>query len=202
MGRHTKLEDDLVDDVVAEDPAPRLPADEAGRLGWVTKVPLLPVIAGIGAVGVVVAAWSTSQISLNFSGGSPAQPLTEARNGATAQQGTADDRTSRANRASTVTIAFRATARSATGFKAVATITNHGTRPIDGWTLVFRIPNARVLTASNVVFVRGGSVATVRSLETAPEIAPGHAVRLAFTARGAASTPSACSFNGVVCTLA
>jgi cellulose binding protein with CBM2 domain len=202
MGRHTKLEDYLADDVVAEDPAAPPPTGEDGRVGWVTKLPLLPVIAGIGAVGVVVAAWSTSQISLNFAGGSPAQPLTEARNGATAQQGIADGRTSRSNRTSTVTIAFRATSRSATGFKAVATITNHGTRPIDGWTLVFRIPNARVLTASNVMLVRGGSVATIRSLDTAPEIAPGRAFRVSFTARGAASTPSACSFNGVVCTLA
>jgi hypothetical protein len=196
MGRHTKLEDDLADDVVADLP------EEGGRMGWVTRMPLLPLIAGVGAVSVVVAAWSTSQISLNFAGGAPVQPQTEAQNGAAAQHAPGGDRSSRASRTSTVTVAFRATSRSTTGFRAVATITNHGTRPINGWTLMFRIPNARVLAASNVVLVKGGSVATVRNRAQEPEIAPGHFVRLIFTARGAASTPSACSFNGVVCTLA
>jgi hypothetical protein len=192
MGRHTKLEDDLADDVVADLP------EEGERLGWFARMPLLPVIAGIGAVSVVVAAWSTSQISLNFTGETAAPPLTEAQNGAVAPRGPGDDRSSRT---STATVSFRATARSETGFRAVATITNRGTRPIDDWTLVFRIPNARVLSASNVVLVKAGSVATVRNLAQAPEIEPGQAVRVVFTARGAASTPSACSFNGVVCTL-
>lgn len=197
MGRHTKLEDDLADDVVTD--LPDQP-EEGGRLGWVTRMPLLPLIAGIGAVSVVVAAWSTSQISLNFAGGPPVQPQTEAQNGAGAQRPSGGDRSSKASR--TVTVAFRATSRSTTGFRAVATITNHGNKPINGWTLMFRIPNARVLGASNVVLVKGGSTAMLRNLSREPEIAPGHFVRLTFTARGAASTPSACSFNGVVCTLA
>jgi cellulose binding protein with CBM2 domain len=199
MGSHTKLEEDL-SSVVANDVPADLP-EEGGNLGWVAKVPLLPLIAGIGAVSVVVAAWSTSQISLNFAGGSPAQPLTEAQNGAVAPRGPSQDRAAPPDRANAATISFRATGRSETGFRGVVTITNRGSRPIDDWTLVFRIPNARVLSASNVELVKAGSVATVRQPEAASEIEPGESVRLVYTARGPASAPSACSFNGVVCTL-
>lgn len=186
-----KLEDDLADDVVTGLP------DNDRRLGWAARVPLLPVVAGIGAVGMVAAAWSTSQISLNFAGGAPLHTQVQRM-----QHGPAGDGPSRSEHASTVTITFRATSRSATGFHAEATITNHGKRTIDGWVLMFRIPNARVLAASNVVLVRSGSVATLRNPAGDPKIEPGHVVRLVFTARGAASTPSACSFNGSVCALA
>src|ERR1700754_114045 len=119
MGRHTKLADDL-------DPQGTGLADDTtagptrrARMGWVTKVPLLPAIAGIGAIGVVTAAWSTSQISLNFAGGTPAgadQPQqTQAQDSSNSRRGVGD-RISRADRTGAVTIAFRATSRSATGF--------------------------------------------------------------------------------------
>jgi hypothetical protein len=203
MGRHNKLADevegdDLATAVVAEEEA----GEGGGRLRWLTKVPLLPAIAGIGAIGVVTAAWSTSQISLNFAGGAPShaeQPQAGAQD-TNARRG-AGDRTSRSDRTSAVTVAFRATSRSTTGFRATATIVNRGTQTINGWTLVFHIPNARVLSASNVVLVKPGSVATVRNLAAVPTIAPGRSVRVVFTAQGAASRPSSCRFNGVPCTL-
>ncbi|GAA2092823.1 cellulose binding domain-containing protein [Actinomadura alba] len=203
MGRHTKLADDLdPEDADLTGDAITEPPQQGRRMGWVTKVPLLPAIAGIGAIGVVTAAWSTSQISLNFAGGTPAvadRPQAQAQDSANRRG--ADDRTSRAERSSAVTIAFRATSRSSTGFRATATIANHGTQPINGWTLRFQIPNAQVIGATNVVLVQPGRVATVRNPAHSPTIAPGRSVKVIFTAEGAASKPSTCRFNGVACTL-
>lgn len=205
MGRHNKLTDergaDSTDDTVTE--VTGRPG-HSGPLRWIAKVPLLPAIAGIGAMGVVTAAWSTSQISLNFTEGGLAQappPQVGAQGNADAPRGTGDQ-TSRSTRTSTVTVVFRAISRSETGFKATATIVNRDTEPINGWTLAFRIPGARVLSASNVVLVTPGSIATVRNLTQTPTIAPGRYVRVAFTARGTVGRPDACRFNDVPCTLA
>ncbi|MCW2897979.1 MAG: cellulose-binding family [Streptosporangiaceae bacterium] len=194
MGRHKKLADDLEDDELANGAVTEQRSRERSPLSWVTKVPLLPTIAGLGAIGVVAAAWSTSQISLNFAGGSPSraeQPQSQRGSG---------DRMSRSDRAKAVTVAFRENTRVTTGFSGTATIVNHGTQPIKDWTLVFRIPNASVLSVWNAVLVKRGSVATVQSSPKARPIAPGQSVRVLFAASGAASRPSTCRFNGVPCT--
>src|SRR3954471_13955661 len=60
MGRHTKN----VEDGVPEDDGPH-------RRRRVGKVPLLPAVSGVVAIGAVVSAISTQQISLNFAGGAP-----------------------------------------------------------------------------------------------------------------------------------
>src|SRR3954471_6676735 len=60
MGRHTKN----VEDGVPEDDGPH-------RRRRVGKVPLLPAVTGVVAIGAVVSAISTQQISLNFAGGTP-----------------------------------------------------------------------------------------------------------------------------------
>ena len=203
MGRHTKFEDDLasaddgpLDEETVEEPV------HSRRLSWVTKVPLLPAIAGLGAIGVVTAAWSTSQISLNFAGGQPSgeRPQAGAQDRADARRG-AEDRISR-SRQNAVVVSFRATSRSATGFTATATIKNGGTRAVKGWTLLFRISDARVQTASNAVLVKPGAAPTLRSPANAPALAPGQSVRVTFTAQGKASKPTVCSFNGAPCTVA
>jgi hypothetical protein len=197
MGRHNKFADETDADSLTDVPVTEEPR-EGGHLNWITKVPLLPAIAGVVAVGVVAAAWSTSQISLNFAGGTPShpeQPGSGTRNSADMQRGAGDQ----PNRA--VTVAFRATSRTETGFTGTATIFNRGTRPIKLWTLVFRIPNAHVLSVSNAVLVKPGSVASIRNSAQAPVIAPGHSLRVVFWANGAASRPSACRFNRVTCVL-
>src|SRR4051812_47698848 len=80
------------------------------RLRWISRVPLLPALAGVGALGIVLAAYGTQQISLNFSdgvGGPPAEAgvPTQRQDAATAQ----GSRASRGiGRAGAVTVAFRA----------------------------------------------------------------------------------------------
>src|SRR5689334_1029309 len=55
----------------APEPAPvPVAAPRPGhRMSWIGRTPLMPVLAGIAATGVIVAAFSTRQISLNFAGG-------------------------------------------------------------------------------------------------------------------------------------
>src|SRR5437879_1135266 len=42
-------------------------------LRWIGRAPLLPVVAGVLAIGAVGTAMNTSQISLNFAGTTPTQ---------------------------------------------------------------------------------------------------------------------------------
>jgi hypothetical protein len=150
----------------------------------------------------VLAAYGTQQISLNFSDGDNAPPAGQA--GASPQHQDAaaaqDSRASRGiGRAGAVTVAFRATSKWTDGFEGSATIVNVSGRPISGWTFAFRVPNAKVLSIWEVQVVRLGNPVIVRNPPQSPAIAPGESVQIGFTARGAAGTPSACTFNGVRC---
>lgn len=194
MGRHKKL-----DGAEGSEGAP-VAAARTGHAKWLARVPLLPAVAAMVAIGVCAAAWSTSKISLNFAGGGAAHA--EA-----GRHGSAQDSASRRGRTATtahkgVVIAFRATSHTATGFTATATIANHSDQTIPRWALAFKIPNAKVYSASNAVLVKpGATVAFLRGLSTAPALRPGQSVRIVFTARGAVARPSACKFNRARCTL-
>jgi hypothetical protein len=217
MGRHARLaerealfdafeeppldeslrDDSPPDDSPDEDPGPAAPR----RPRWISRIPLLPVVAGVGALGVVLAAYGTQQISLNFSDGDDAPhtqqahaaqaPADRAAQGARASRGIA--------RAGAVTVAFHATSKWADGFEGSATIVNVSNRSISGWTFAFRIPNARVLSIWEVQVVKLGDPVIVRNPAQSPTIAPRDSVQIGFTARGAAGTPSACTFNGIRC---
>lgn len=199
MGRHTKLQ------LLEGDGAPE--DDRHQRRNWVkllVAVPLLPVVALVLAIGVVTYAFATSQISLNFAGPQTGQGTPQADSQDTVSQPLKkrnQDRASRAARTGAV-VAFRVAQRLPTGFRGTATITNRGTKPINGWLLGFKIPNAQVLSAVNVAVVKTGKVAWVKNLATAPVLRPGQSVRVVFTAQGPVGKPSVCKFNKVACTLA
>jgi cellulose binding protein with CBM2 domain len=205
MGRHARLAEreelfEAFEDKTDEHIGPASPTKR--RFRWIARVPLLPAIAGVGALGIVLAAYGTQQISLNFSDGDKAPPAAQAdapsqRQDAAAAQGS---RASRGlGRAGAVTVAFRATSQWADGFEGSATIVNVSGRPITGWTFAFRVPNAKVLSIWEVQVVKLGNPVIVRNSPQSPVISPGESVRIGFTARGAAGTPSACVFNGVRC---
>jgi hypothetical protein len=201
MGRHARLaeREALFEAFEESDEHMRPPGRR--RFRWISRVPLLPVLAGVGALGIVLAAYGTQQISLNFSDGDNGPHADQAvpppqRQNAAAQ----GNRASRGiGRAGGVTVAFRATSQWTDGFEGSATIVNVSGRPITGWTFAFRVPNARVLSIWEVQVVRLGNPVIVRNPAQSPTIAPGEFVRIGFTARGAAGTPSACTFNGVRC---
>jgi hypothetical protein len=207
MGRHVKLAHREALFEAFEDTDEQIRPAGRRRFRWVAKVPLLPTVAGVAALGVVLAAYGTQQISLNFSDGDgPAQadsPNSQAQPPRPGQAPGATAQGSRASRGSgrdgAVSVSFRTTSTWADGFEGRATIVNVSGRPINGWTFAFRIPNAKVQSIWEVQIVKAGSPVVVRNPPQSPSIAPGESVQLGFTARGAAGPPSACTFNGVRC---
>ncbi|WP_433182785.1 cellulose binding domain-containing protein [Actinoallomurus sp. CA-150999] len=200
MGRHTRKPEDGA----RVDPGD----DRPGRHWRLGKMPLLPTVAGVLALGAIVSAFSTQQISLNFAGGTPsggASPIVtvsgppDQPRGHTTGNDAQSGRASRGTGRSGVVVTVRTTAASARGFQGEATIVNHGTTTVNGWTLVLRYAQARISAVSGGRAVRTGTVLVVRNPATRTSIAPGRTVRVRFTATGTASTPSGCSFNGKAC---
>lgn len=202
MGRHTRLE--AAEDEVAPDgtgpSADRSSGRSRSRPLAKVPMPLLPIVALVMAVGVVSYAMSTQQISLNFAGGAPQEPETEAREGQVSQRGPGDRASRGAPREDGLVVAFRMVSRSSDGFRFTATIANRGPRPVPRWALAFRIPDASILSASGATVVRTGELGWVRSRTGAPALAPGRSVKVTFLARGTAGGPSSCKMNGLPCT--
>ena len=205
MGRHTKD----VRDGVPEDDGPH-------RRRRVGKVPLLPTVTGVVAIGAVVSAISTQQISLNFAGGTPpagqrAQPqvsgtsLPHSRHGRhTARDDSSltprdGGRASRDAGRESVAVAFRTVSRWRTGFQGQLTITNRASTAVDGWTLVLRYPRTKIVSAWDVKVIRTGSTLVADNPAEHPTIAPGRSIKVSFTAEGAVGRPATCSFNGRPC---
>lgn len=206
MGRHARLAEREALFEAFEGPDNNAPP--VGKRRWISRIPLLPAVAAVGALGVVLAAYGTQQISLNFSDGdnsradqaaAPQRRDAGAPGAQAGESGNAGDATGATGRAGAVTVSFRATSKWAEGFGGSATIVNVSGRTINGWTFAFRLPNARVTSIWEVQVVRFGNPVVVRNPAQSPAIAPGDTVRIGFTARGAAGAPSACTFNGVRC---
>jgi hypothetical protein len=201
MGRHTRKPEDGAR-AEQED-------DRSGRHRRFGKVPLLPTVAGVLAIGAIVSAVSTQQISLNFAGGSPsggASPIVTVSGGPensghrTARNDASQSgRVSRGAARSSVAVTVRTTSASARGFQGEATIANHGAAPVKGWTLVLRYAHARITGVAGGSAVRTGTVLIVRNPATRPAIAPGGAATVRFTATGSGTAPSGCTLNGRSC---
>jgi Cellulose binding domain len=205
MGRHTKN----VEDGVPEDDGPH-------RRRRVGKVPLLPAVTGVVAIGAVVSAISTQQISLNFAGGPP-PPVRQVRpqasgsahpDGRHGRHTARDDssltpregsRVSRGTDRAVVTVALRTVETWHEGFRGQATITNRTTGAVTGWTLILRYPRTQIVSASDVKVIRKGATLVADNPAAHPSIPPGASVQVSFTAHGPSSRPTACSFNGKAC---
>jgi Cellulose binding domain len=204
MGRHTKD----VRDGVPEDESPR-------RNRRVGKVPLLPAVSGVVAIGAVVSAVSTQQISLNFAGGPPpnrrAQPQAsdspppDTRHG---RRTARDDssltprdggRASRGTDRKAFAVALRTVSTSRARFRGQATITNLSAQPVRGWTLILRYPGTKIVSAWDVKVIRKGATLVADNPAAHPSIAPGRSVTVSFTADGSVASPVTCSFNGRPC---
>jgi hypothetical protein len=206
MGRHTKI----VEDDAPEDDGPH------GRRR-VGKVPLLPAVTGVVAIGAVVSAISTQQISLNFAGGPPSPGTQQAQpqvsdsagpQGRHSRRTARDDssltprdggRASRGSERKAVTVAYRTVSTWHAGFQGQVTITNHTSRPVKGWTLILRYPQTKILTAWDAKVIRTGATLVADNPSAHPYIQPGKSVKVSFTATGAGARPVGCSFNGEPC---
>lgn len=212
MGRH-----------INSDEAPQ--DAETKRMAWLGRTPLMPLLAGVIAVGVIAAALSTRSISLNFAGGTPPNPgsaacvgcngLTDAQARKDADGGqTAEDAARQPQAAPSEASPPRQSTRTVSqrplrveirlgemipgGFTAVAVIRNASKAP-KSWKLAFRIPNAVV------VGVQGAALRTTKenggtTWFTGPTTLEGsQVVRVSFTAEGAWSKPAVCKVNGRDC---
>jgi hypothetical protein len=206
MGRHTKD----VEDGVPEGDGPH-------RRRGVGKVPLLPAVSGVVAIGAVVSAISTQQISLNFAGGPPApdtqaqpqvsdSPAADARHSRrTVRDGSSltprgGVRASRGADRTAVTVAFRTVSTWDAGFRGQVTITNRTARPVTGWTLILSYPKTKIRSAWDVQVIRKGATLVADNPAEHPSIPPGGSVKVNFNADGSgAPQPVACSFNGRPC---
>ncbi|GAA3197085.1 cellulose binding domain-containing protein [Actinocorallia longicatena] len=203
MGRHNKL-DGGVDWLESEtDPAGTavVPAQaaRARRMAWIGRTPLMPVLAGMAAVGVVAAAFSTQQISLNFSN----SPGDSGCVGCpSAAEATAPERPSAKAVTRVVRVGrwtFRPSAAVAGGFTGSVVVANTGTKPLAAWKLRFRIPNAVVTGARGATLRTAGRKGGDVYFVGGTAIAPGKRVVIRFTARGAWSKPTFCRINGSAC---
>ena len=221
MGRHTKFWDrPETAEAVAEGTPPAGPQ----RLAWLGRTPLMPVLAGVIAVGVIAAALSTRQISLNFAGSAPAGPDSAAcagcesladkaggqsQSGGPAQGGTPQAQevpsqappsreAARTVRDQAVQVDIRLTKMISGGFTAVAVVRNTS-KTAKTWRLAFRIPNAVV------VDVQGAALRTTKAnggttwFTGTATLAAGQALKVPFTANGAWSKPAVCKVNGHAC---
>jgi Cellulose binding domain len=205
MGRHTKD----VEDGVPEGDGPR-------RRRGVGKVPLLPAVSGVVAIGAIVSAISTQQISLNFAGGPPppgerAEPQVSdspASDGRHSRRTARDDssltprgagRASRGAERKAFTVAFRTVSTWDAGFQGQVTITNRTAKPVTGWTLILSYPRTRILSAWDVKIIRTGATLVAGNPAAHPSIPPGRSVKVTFNADGSGAQPVTCSFNGRPC---
>ncbi|GII72924.1 hypothetical protein Sme01_54000 [Sphaerisporangium melleum] len=89
-----------------------------------------------------------------------------------------------------------------TGMTVDLTITNTGTTPIDGWTLVFPLSRGQtVISDWNTDLTQGGDIVTAVNANYNGSIAPGRSVTMGYLAShtGDASTPARFSLNRDTC---
>jgi hypothetical protein len=195
MGRHIKLMEDLT---AADAPVDQPQKTRSRR--WIGRVPLLPMLALVVAVALVGYAWTTKQISLNFAGAAPpvAKCATASCDGSADQGRTSGARAGRStSRQPAVALTVRMTSRTTGGFMGTASLANRGAKAVKGWTLTFRMPNAKVVGANGAVLLK--PVGATATLHGTTVIAPGKTVRLVFTATGRFGAPASCRLTGALC---
>ncbi|MEV5575992.1 cellulose binding domain-containing protein [Spirillospora sp. NPDC052269] len=198
MGRHTRLQ-------TSDDEPPPPPAGPAEGPRWKQLVanvpfPLMPLVALMLAVGVIVLAYSTQQISLNFNK-SPQAATPQDADGptdGTLSEHSPGERASRGASRSDVTVAFRVASRTSTGFRGTVTISNHGSTTVPKWALAFRVPGGSVRTVSGAAVVKTGTVVHVRS-RSGQALPPGASLRITYTSVGAVAAPVDCVLNRATC---
>lgn len=198
MGRHTRLG-------TPEDEGPPAPAAPSKGPRWKQLVeqvpfPLMPLVALMLAVGVIVLAYSTQQISLNFNK-SPQAATPQDANGPSdgnMAQRSPGERASRGAGRSNVTVTFRVASRTSTGFHGTVTISNHGSTTVPKWALAFRVPGGSVRAVSGAAVVQTSPVVHVRS-RSGQALPPGASLRITYTSVGPVASPVECVLNRETC---
>ena len=86
------------------------------------------------------------------------------------------------------------------GFDADVTVTNIGSEPITGWTVILRLPAGVTVTQVWAAdFIQTGGVVSLRSQPWNTYLGPGAVTSLGFQATGKPGAPSSCTVNGSPC---
>jgi poly(3-hydroxybutyrate) depolymerase len=91
-----------------------------------------------------------------------------------------------------------------TGLTSNMTITNTGTTPISGWSLVFTLPGGQVITSGwNAGYAPTSGQVTASNVSYNADIAPNASVGIGFQATHTGNTakPTSFTLNGVACTI-
>jgi poly(3-hydroxybutyrate) depolymerase len=92
-----------------------------------------------------------------------------------------------------------------TGLTSEITITNTGTTPIDGWSLVFTLPAGQTITSGwSASYAPTSGQVTATNVGYNPGIAAGTSIRIGFQATHTGNTgePTSFTLNGAACTVA
>lgn len=88
------------------------------------------------------------------------------------------------------------------GLTSEITITNTGTAPVDGWSLVFTLPSGQTITSGwNAAYTPASGQVTARNVGYNPGIAAGASVSIGFQAAHTGNTaePTSFTLNGAAC---
>jgi cellulase/cellobiase CelA1 len=86
------------------------------------------------------------------------------------------------------------------GFDADVTVTNIGSEPISGWTVILRLPaDVTVTHVWAADFIQTGGIVSLRSQPWNTYLGPGAVTSLGFQATGKPGAPSSCTVNGSPC---
>lgn len=185
-------------------PAPvPVPVPRSGhRMSWIGRTPLMPVLAGIAATGVIAAAFSTRQISLNFAGGDKAPAVVQTTPPAAPEpEALREDppRTSRSAARSPLTVRFKVVPLAGGGFNGIVSVRNSTPKLLAKWLLAFQIPNAAVVSVTGAKVKTDGKNGTVVFFGSNVDLAPGQAAIINFKATGAPGLPTVCKINKLTC---
>ncbi|MFD1045518.1 cellulose binding domain-containing protein [Kibdelosporangium lantanae] len=89
-----------------------------------------------------------------------------------------------------------------TGLTENITITNTGTTPINGWSLVFTLPGGQTITSGwNATYAPSSGQVTARATTYNGTIAPNTSVGIGFQATHTGNTakPTSFTLNGIAC---
>jgi glucuronoarabinoxylan endo-1,4-beta-xylanase len=86
------------------------------------------------------------------------------------------------------------------GFNAEVTVTNIGSQPIEGWTVLLHLPDGITVTdAWSAEATQKAGALTLRSQPWNTYLAPGASTRMGFEAKGGVADPRSCTVNGFPC---
>ncbi|WP_112264480.1 cellulose binding domain-containing protein [Lentzea terrae] len=91
-----------------------------------------------------------------------------------------------------------------TGLTSEITITNTGTTPISGWSLVFTLPGGQTITGGwSATYSPASGEVTAKNVNYNPDIAPNASISIGFQAThtGNTSAPASFSLNGKTCAI-